>query len=61
MGGMASAAFPRSPLPKIAHMEYHRPERDLKGSQLQVCPLRALKKATEVMLQHSSSYKRGLK
>lgn len=56
MGGMESPPlFPKHPPWSITGQTGA-----LKGSQLQVCPLRALKKATKVMLQQPSSSERGL-
>lgn len=31
MGGTERVAFPHSPLPKIANLEYHRPDMRLEG------------------------------
>lgn len=61
MGGVESAAFPRPPRPKITNVENHRPERRLEGLPAATLSLRALKKATEVMLQQPSSSEWGLK
>lgn len=58
MGGMERAAFP---LPKIANVELHRPDRRLEGLPAASLPLESLKKATKVMLQQPSSYEWGLK